>query len=120
MRTCGDGATINGGVTRTGAPTYRCSAAKHLDRLAAPVDEFVTEVLLTYLSRERVDSGTPGDVAGETSALAQEAAGLRARLDALADDLEIDEHTLARRSRALRARLQELESQMASVSSAAA
>jgi site-specific DNA recombinase len=80
---CGDQVTtVNGGVTRTGAATYRCSRLGHLDRLAAPVDEYVRDVLLRYLTRQHV---TPTEPTGDAAMTAQEAAALRARLAELAD-----------------------------------
>ena len=80
---CGDQeTTVHGGTTRNGAATYRCSRVAHLDRLAAPVDAYVTDVLLAYLVRQRV---TPTEPASDAAATAQEGAALRARLAELAD-----------------------------------
>jgi site-specific DNA recombinase len=76
------GTTVNGGTTRDGTPTYRCSATVHLDRAADPVDLYVAEVLILYLAGERLTRPAPADTAG---AFAREAAGLRARLGELAD-----------------------------------
>jgi site-specific DNA recombinase len=100
--------TVNGGVTRTGAPTYRCAAGRHLDRLAAPVDDYVSEVLLVYLARQRL-TVSPGV---DTAALACDAAALRARLDEAADLFSAGAITgaqLARSTAALRTQLEAAE-----------
>jgi site-specific DNA recombinase len=102
-------ATVHGGTTRTGAATYRCSAHAHLDRLAEPVDAYVTKVLLAYLSRERITLAEP---ANDTAATAQAAAALRARLAELADLVADGALTAAEyrpRADRLRRELQETE-----------
>jgi site-specific DNA recombinase len=96
------GAFVHAGVARTGAGTYRCSAVAHLDRLAEPVDEFVSEVLLAYLAREQLRPAPDID----TGPLAAEAAGLRARI-AEAGDLWEDGTITAGEYRARRTRLTE-------------
>jgi hypothetical protein len=104
------GATVHGGVTRTGQASYRCAKVKHLDRLAYPVDEYATEVALRYVSREQVTPAEPGD---DRAALVVEAAALRQRRDQLADDLGLPERVLARRVAAIERRLEEIETRMA-------
>ncbi|MEU8490047.1 recombinase family protein [Pseudonocardia alni] len=55
---CDDGATLKGRMTRTNsggpgttAPAYECTNGPHLTRIAEPLDEFVTAVVLERLSR---------------------------------------------------------------------
>jgi len=113
------GATINGGVTRTGAPTYRCSATKHLDRLAQPVDEYVREIVLHYLARERISAEPTGD----TGALAQEAEALRARLNEAADLFaagNITGQQLARTTATMTTALEAVEARMVAAMGTAA
>lgn len=116
---CGScGATVNGGVRRTGAPTYRCSGVRHLDRAGPPVDSYVEAVVLAYLTRERLQA--PEGV-GDGSDLATRAEGLRARLDEAADLFASGAFTRAqveRSSRALRAELDDVEGRMASTRAA--
>jgi site-specific DNA recombinase len=111
---CGDQVTtVNGGVTRTGAATYRCSRTSHLDRLADPVDAYVTRVLLAYLARERVTPSVQGSDAATT---AQDAAALRARLAELADLVADGAMTAAEyrpRADRLRNELQQVEQRAA-------
>jgi hypothetical protein len=107
---CGNGTSVHGGVGRRGVATYRCAKVKHLDRLAYPVDTYVTEVALRYVAREQVTPAAPGD---DRAALAVEAAAMRQRRDQLADDLGLPEPVLARRVAAITARLAEIEQQMA-------
>lgn len=121
LASCGlCGATVNGGVRRTGAPTYRCSAVRHLDRGAPAVDEYVQAVVLAYLARERLQ---PPASFGDGAGLAARAEGLRARLDEVADLFASGAFTRAqveRSSRALRGELEDVEGQMASTRSASA
>lgn len=118
---CADGTTVHGGGTRMGTLTYRCSRVQHLDRLAAPVDDWVTRVLLAYLERERVN---PRPAAADHLApLTQTAAALRAKQsEALsmwqADELSRDELRVIR-SR-IAAELAEVESRMVAASRSAA
>jgi DNA invertase Pin-like site-specific DNA recombinase len=112
------GATVHGGVTRDGLPTYRCSALKHLDRRAEAVDAFVTEILVHWLARERLT--VP---AGDNTSLAEEAQGLRARLDQTADLFaagDITSEQLARITATLRAALEDVEGRMVTNMGAAA
>jgi site-specific DNA recombinase len=82
---CGlcENALVHGGVAHNGAATYRCAALRHLDRLAAPVDQFVEEVLLNYLARERVSPATRATA--DTRPLEAQAVALRARIHEAGD-----------------------------------
>ncbi len=118
---CGEPVHVNGGVTRDGTATYRCSAKRHLDRLAAPVDEYVTEILLAYLAREQVRPERV--IAGELVSAPQIAAGLRARLAQLADLVADGAMTPAEyrpRADRLRRELEEAESRAAAAMHTAA
>jgi hypothetical protein len=85
----------------------------HINRRAEPIEDYVEAVVIERLScPDAVDLLTVKD-RPDAAALHTEADNLRRRLDALADDLDIDEVTLARRSRALRAKLAEVESKLA-------
>lgn len=107
------GASVNGGVDRHGRHTYRCSAAKHLDRKAEPVDDYVRDVLVPYLATNRV-SAAPGPATGE---LAGKANGIRARLaeleESAADPSGPSPRMLAAAERRLTAELEQVESEMA-------
>jgi site-specific DNA recombinase len=116
---CAEPVHVNGGVTRKGAATYRCSAQQHLDRLAAPVDEFVTGVLLAYLARERISPVGKGNASGP----AQDAAAVRARLAELADLVADGAMTAAEyrpRADRLRRDLEDAESRAAAAMHSAA
>lgn len=109
------GATMVGSGSSKGAglgtyPAYRCKSGKHVVVSALTLDEFVSEIVIERMSRPdaRFAKRTTGAVEAGTRAKV-----LRTRLDALADNLEIDERTLARRSRALQAELDALEQQVA-------
>ena len=107
------GATLHAGITRTGAPTYRCSTVAHLDRAAGPVDDYVAGVLLEYLARERLTRAPAGeDVAG----LARDVAALRARFDEAADlyaNGAVTGTQLARMTASLKGQLEAAEGRMA-------
>lgn len=86
---CGDGttmrsATTTGGSTGPKRATYRCKAGAHLARVAEPVDEFVTAIMLERLGRPDARSLLRRGPGVDTAALSGEAAALRVRLDELA------------------------------------
>jgi site-specific DNA recombinase len=113
------GATVNGGLTRAGARTYRCSAVSHLDRAAEPVDTWVTDVLIGYLVRERPRPAPVQDPAP----IAAHLAGLRARLGEAADTFaagSIDGGQLARITQALRAQIEEGEQRLVAAAGSSA
>lgn len=117
---CGKcGARMRSSAMRTARgnqPTYRCRAAAHNAILAVPVDELVDEVAKRVLREHGADL-LAVDRSGEVKALREDAVALQQRIDALADDLDIDERTLARRDRALRSKLTEVEGKLAQFSS---
>lgn len=96
-----------------GYPTqYQCRNGGHVRIDYDELDELAEGVIVGYLARDDVyEQLTRRDeTAGEQlQAVRDELADYRARLEALADDLDIDETVLARRTKALRAKITELE-----------
>jgi site-specific DNA recombinase len=93
---------------------YRCPRC-FMTRVADPIDKWVVAFVAELLSRserlaERLARRGGGIDAG---ALSADAKAIRIRLDALADNLDIDEADLARRSRKLRERLAEIQQELA-------
>ncbi|MCA1835459.1 MAG: recombinase family protein, partial [Actinobacteria bacterium] len=85
---CGDGttmrsATVVGNRARRRA-TYRCKAGPHLGRVAEPVDEYITALVIARLNRPDAAGLLREDAGIDTQALGSEAAALRVRLDELA------------------------------------
>jgi site-specific DNA recombinase len=87
---------------------YRCRAhLGHLSRVADPVDEFVSAVIVARLRRPDL-ADLLAEPAPDTAPLRAEAATLRLRVEQLADDIGLDEVTLARRARALQRRVDDI------------
>lgn len=84
----GCGATVHaGGNARRGVPGYRCSGSLgHFARMAEPIDDYVSQVIVARLSRPDARNLLHKPQTVDTGALTLEAAGLRARMDALAVD----------------------------------
>jgi DNA invertase Pin-like site-specific DNA recombinase len=96
-------------TTRGGVPSYTCTAGRHVVRQAVELEAFISAVVVERLSRpDAIDLLRPTSKAVDVGALWAEQTALNTRLDDLADDLELDERTLARRTKALRARLSEI------------
>lgn len=116
IATCGVegcGAPVHGGGRRLGEGTaYRCSRAAHMTQDRARVDAYVEEHMLVRLARPEARKILAPE-APDLGPLREEAKRLRGRRDALADDLALDETTLARRVRAINARLEELAAEEA-------
>jgi site-specific DNA recombinase len=107
--TCGQTVHVSGGRY----PVYRCRSMTHINRRAEPIEEFVEAVVVERLSRpDALELLTVHD-RPDVGALHAEADQLRRRIDALADNLELDEVTLARRVRALRTKLTGVEGKLA-------
>lgn len=64
---------------------YACRASKHLSRVADPVDNLVTTIMLRTLSEPDLDALLAADTP-DTAPLREETSTLRARIDALAGD----------------------------------
>lgn len=93
---------------------YRCPKC-YMMRVADPIDMWVTAFVAELLSRsERLAERLARRESGpDPVALSAEAKGIRVRLDALADNLDIDEAVLARRARKLHERLAEIQQSLA-------
>jgi site-specific DNA recombinase len=92
--------------TRGSVPSYACNVGKCVGRNAAELERFVEGVIIARLKRaDAIDLLRPAAPEVDVAGLRSEEAALRQRLDDLADDLELDERTLARRTRALNDRL---------------
>lgn len=114
LATCGvcDGllrvTAIGGGV-----PSYTCLVSKCVVRKAVELEDYVSAVVVERLSRpDAIDLLQPARPGLDVRALQAEAAALRKRLDVLADDLDIDEVVLVRRTRKLRERQDEVEQEI--------
>lgn len=122
LATCGicDGPLVGSassmGVGRGTYPAYRCRTGKHVVISALTLDEYVAAIVVARLDRADAAAALP-DAPGavEAQELADRAKALRARLDALADDLDVDERTMARRSKALREALEATQKRYAEI-----
>jgi site-specific DNA recombinase len=93
---------------------YRCPEC-YMTRVADPIDKWVVAFVGELLSRsERLAERLAHREGGpDAAALSAEAKAIRVRLDAMGDDLDIDEADFARRSRKLRERLAEIQRELA-------
>jgi site-specific DNA recombinase len=85
------GATVHaGGANTHQSRIYRCSGPPryngHVSRSAAPVEQWVSEVVIARLSRDDAAELLRDDNRPDVEALRTEAAALRARLDQLATE----------------------------------
>lgn len=101
------------GTTSNGKRALRCSTGVHNCQQAEPIERFVAALVVARLSREDARRAFLKP-APNLEPLRTEAVALRARREALAADLEVDELTMARRDRALRERLEVIEAELAS------
>lgn len=118
--TSGHRPSVCGGTDARKNPLYTCGNIRHLCRRVEPVDAWVTDVVLTWLSRQRL---TPSSSQANTAPLASRAAGLRARLGEAADMFAagtIDAAQLGRITNSVRADLEEAETKLATATSGAA
>jgi DNA invertase Pin-like site-specific DNA recombinase len=100
--------------TRGSVPSYTCVAGKCVGRNAAELERLVVGVIIQRLKRaDAIDLLRPAAPEIDVAGLRSEEAALRQRLDDLADDLDLDERTLARRTRALNDRLATIVDQLA-------
>lgn len=99
VATCGScGLYVHGGGAKHGKPVYRCASTHqlpaerpavdgtHVNRLAAPVDEYVAEVVVARLSRQDARSLLVDQDAPDVAALQEETLALQIRLDELAGE----------------------------------
>lgn len=109
----GCGAPVHGGGRRQGLGTaYRCTRTAHMTHDRGRLDEAVKAVMLVWLKRPVARRVLAPD-APDLGPVREEARRLRDRRDALADDLGLDEVTLARRVRAIAKRLEEIAAEEA-------
>ncbi|MCW0216611.1 MAG: recombinase family protein [Pseudonocardia sp.] len=111
------GATVRKGQRpRDGVAFYRCGKAQHLSRTLEHVDRFVVDVILGRLARPDAADLLIDHQAPDTVGLTREAEEVRKRLDTLAvefADGALTGSQLRAATERLRARLTELEQQMA-------
>jgi hypothetical protein len=92
---------------------YRCRAhLGHLTRVAGAVDAYVEAVIAARLRQPDL-AGLLAPPTPDTAPLRTEAQALRLRIEQLADNIDLDELTLARRVRALQKRLEEINAKLA-------
>jgi DNA invertase Pin-like site-specific DNA recombinase len=104
-------------------PAYRCQHGAHVVRRCVPLDEFVEAVLVERLSRpDAVDLGRR-EAKVDTSALHVERLALQSRLDELVDRFaegQITGQQMERGSTTLRAKLDDLDRQLAAAAGTSA
>jgi site-specific DNA recombinase len=104
-------------------PAYRCQHGAHVVRRCVPLDEFVAAVLIERLSRpDAVDLGRR-EAKVDTSALHVERLALQSRLDELVDRFaegQITGQQMERGSTTLRAKLDDLDRQLAAAAGTSA
>lgn len=112
---CGEPVIVTqSSVPASAVPGYTCRRSKHVVRNAAVVDKYVTAVAAERLRQpDLLGLLKPSRPGVDVAALTAEETDLRERLDALADDLGIDERSLARRSQKLRERLEQIGAELA-------
>lgn len=112
-------AFLSGGNGRVKKLSYRCSASKHMSRIASEVDGFVADLVVERLSREDAADLLVPDAGGDVTSLLGLAATLRGRLDeaaALFASGAITASQLGTASSQLRAELAETEDQISALS----
>ncbi|AWK73174.1 hypothetical protein CBI38_18030 [Rhodococcus oxybenzonivorans] len=113
------GATVHAGGARRVYRQYRCSEGHHLQRMAAPVEDFVEALIVGRLSKPDALALFAPKVEADTRDLSAEADVLRRRLEDLAEDYGImtrDQFRTANEK--VRTRLAELEAEIAAAGAA--
>lgn len=115
---CADGTTVrSGGTVGDGRTAYRCRGPRaHLTRVAEPVDQLVTRIVLERLSRPDAALLLDDDAREDPTGLRSRSAALRVRLDELAGLFAAGDVTasqLAEGSRRIRTELGELDTRLA-------
>lgn len=112
---CGETVVVTRpGASRAAVPSYTCRAGKHVVRHAAELDAYIELVTVERLRRPDTRDLLALPIGNtDVAALVAEEENLRERLDSLADDLDLDERTLARRSQRLRERLDAIAAEKA-------
>jgi len=113
---CGGGIHA-GGSTRPGVRGYRCKdTTGHVSRMAEPVDDYVSQVIVARLSRPDAVALLQADTGPDVEALRTQAMALRERLDGLAlefADGELTASQLRTATERIRAKLAEAEAALA-------
>ncbi|SDM01572.1 Site-specific DNA recombinase [Geodermatophilus siccatus] len=117
---CHCGAAVLTGRTQHGQRTYRCSRSRgHLSRGAQPIDDLVIAVVVERLSRrDAADLFAAPHSSSNATALREDAAALRARLDELADLFADGKITAAQLTRGTERAQQSLEAVQARLADA--
>lgn len=114
---CGSPVICTRVATRTVlTPSYTCRAGKHVARIAAELDAYVTQLVIARLSRPDAVDLLAAAAGPDSGAQHRKADALRERLDELAAayaDGAIDARQLREGSERLRARLRDVEAQIA-------
>lgn len=120
---CDDGTTmrswVRGGKMRTEAPGYVCRASGHLGRVAGPLDDFVTELVIARLSRADAIELLHANDEQAASDLYAEQLAIREQLDELATlyaQKAIDGRQMAKASGLLSAQLAAVDERIANLS----
>lgn len=102
-------------ASRSAVPSYSCSAQRCVVRNALELEKMIEGVMVERLKRKDamnlLRAAAPGV---DLVAVRAERVAIEKRMDSLADDLDLDERTLARRTKALKAKLAELLDQQES------
>jgi site-specific DNA recombinase len=115
---CNDGTTVHtgGAATTQNYRVYRCRAYAHLSRAAAPVDEWVSAVVIERLARpDAADLLAPAVDRPDAAELQRQATAYRQRLGSLARllaDGTLDEAAVRSESTRLRESLTAVEAQL--------
>lgn len=102
------GAPTQTGATHRGVRTLKCSAARHLERAAEPIEEWVTDVALARLRREDA-AELLAPQRPDVGPLRVRARAIEEQRHALARDLDLPLDMVKIRDRALRAELEAVE-----------
>ncbi len=106
------GARAEAGASSKGKKLYRCSRSAHMTQGRDDVDRHVEAVAVARLMRPDARALFAAESI-DVAPLREERKALAVRLDALADDLDMDEMTLARRAKAIRGRMDEISTAIA-------
>ncbi|MEL4356526.1 MULTISPECIES: recombinase family protein [unclassified Luteococcus] len=117
-------AVIHSGGTRNGRRRYRCSSkGGHAYREAAPIDDFVTRIVLQYLAQPHVlDQLAPSGQQADTAAIREQMAQVNQRRDGLVQaftDGDITLQQLKSGQQRLAGQLEALEAQLPALGSPA-
>lgn len=109
--------TINGGGTGRGGALYRCPSQRHFSRLAAPVDDWVTDHVIARFERDDAGDLLVDHARPDVAELRRQAATLRAKIAAtrreFAEDDTMSPAELRQMLADMRTRLVALQDRMA-------